>query len=177
MVGVWKWTLLAQNANEMGLQKEIYFFFNKLTGRGDADIEAEAGARLTCHLLLRLFKTVECPQPALYSVGQCSEQLICITVSLWEEVEVWLHSAESILMFLRSLIQLVKIKISGARFYSVCNSKPESFPQHVCLFEIRWGEWILSVHLILSATLGPGVYSASNRNEYQKQKKINVSGQ
>jgi hypothetical protein len=39
-------------------------------GRGDADIEAEAGARLTCHLLLRLFKTVECPQPALYSVGQ-----------------------------------------------------------------------------------------------------------
>jgi mediator of RNA polymerase II transcription subunit 12 len=38
-------------------------------GRGDADTEAEAGARLTCHLLLRLFKTVECPQPALYSVG------------------------------------------------------------------------------------------------------------
>ncbi|KAG7209569.1 hypothetical protein KM043_015646 [Ampulex compressa] len=38
-------------------------------GRGDADMEAEAGARLTCHLLLRLFKTVECPQPALYSVS------------------------------------------------------------------------------------------------------------
>ncbi|XP_032668438.1 mediator of RNA polymerase II transcription subunit 12 isoform X2 [Odontomachus brunneus] len=38
-------------------------------GRGDVDMEAEAGARLTCHLLLRLFKTVECPQPALYSVS------------------------------------------------------------------------------------------------------------
>ncbi|XP_014477352.1 PREDICTED: mediator of RNA polymerase II transcription subunit 12 [Dinoponera quadriceps] len=38
-------------------------------GRGDVDTEAEAGARLTCHLLLRLFKTVECPQPALYSVS------------------------------------------------------------------------------------------------------------
>lgn len=38
-------------------------------GRGDADTEAEAGARLTCHLLLRLFKTSECPQPALYSVS------------------------------------------------------------------------------------------------------------
>lgn len=38
-------------------------------GRGDIDIEVEAGARLTCHLLLRLFKTVECPQPALYSVS------------------------------------------------------------------------------------------------------------
>jgi hypothetical protein len=33
-----------------------------------------------------------------------------------------------------------------------------------------------SIYLILSATLGPGVYSASNRNEYQKQKN-NVSGE
>lgn len=38
-------------------------------GRADADMEAEAGALLTCHLLLQLFKTVECPQPALYSVS------------------------------------------------------------------------------------------------------------
>ncbi|CAB0013481.1 unnamed protein product [Nesidiocoris tenuis] len=37
-------------------------------GRGD-DIDAEAGARLTCHLLLRLFKTSEVPQPAMYSVA------------------------------------------------------------------------------------------------------------
>jgi hypothetical protein len=42
-------------------------------------------------------------------------------------------------------------------------------------FKTRWGEWIVSVDLILLATLGSGVYSASNRNEYQKQK-INVSG-
>jgi hypothetical protein len=33
-----------------------------------------------------------------------------------------------------------------------------------------------SVHLILLATLSPGVYSASKRNEYQKQKS-NVSGE
>lgn len=38
-------------------------------GRGDTAINAEAGMRLTCHLLLRLFKTVECPQPGLYSVS------------------------------------------------------------------------------------------------------------
>jgi hypothetical protein len=38
-------------------------------GRGELDLKAEAGARLTCHLLLRLFKTIESPQPALYSVG------------------------------------------------------------------------------------------------------------
>jgi hypothetical protein len=30
-------------------------------------------------------------------------------------------------------------------------------------------------YLILPAALGPGVYSASNRNEYQKQKNNNVS--
>jgi hypothetical protein len=28
-----------------------------------------------------------------------------------------------------------------------------------------------SIYLILPAELGPGVYSASNRNEYQKQEK------
>jgi hypothetical protein len=33
-----------------------------------------------------------------------------------------------------------------------------------------------SIYLILSATLGPGVYSASNRNKYQKQTN-NVSGE
>jgi hypothetical protein len=34
--------------------------------------------------------------------------------------------------------------------------------------------WIFSIYLILLAALGPGVYSAFNRNEYQKQKN-NVS--
>jgi hypothetical protein len=37
-------------------------------------------------------------------------------------------------------------------------------------FEIRWGEF--SVYLILPAALGPEVYSASNRNKYQKERKI-----
>jgi hypothetical protein len=32
-----------------------------------------------------------------------------------------------------------------------------------------------SIYPIIPAALGPGVYSASNRNEYQKQK--NVSGE
>jgi hypothetical protein len=34
-----------------------------------------------------------------------------------------------------------------------------------------------SIYLILPAALGPGVYSASNRNEYQKQKNNHVSGE
>jgi len=48
-----------------------YDLFNLLVGHGaaDTDPEAEASARLTCHLLLRLFKTTEVPQPSLYSVG------------------------------------------------------------------------------------------------------------
>jgi hypothetical protein len=35
---------------------------------------------------------------------------------------------------------------------------------------------LFSIYLILLAALGPGVYSASNRNEYQKWKN-NVSGE
>jgi hypothetical protein len=37
-------------------------------------------------------------------------------------------------------------------------------------FETRWGEWHFSIYLILPPAPGPGVYTASNRNEYQKQK-------
>jgi hypothetical protein len=35
---------------------------------------------------------------------------------------------------------------------------------------------IFSIYLILPAAMGPGVYSASARNEYQKQKN-NASGE
>jgi hypothetical protein len=37
-------------------------------------------------------------------------------------------------------------------------------------FETQWGKLIFSIYLTLPATLGPGIYSASNRNEYQKHK-------
>jgi hypothetical protein len=43
-------------------------------------------------------------------------------------------------------------------------------------FVTWWVERICSIYLILLAALGPGVYSAFNRNEYQKQKN-NVSGE
>jgi hypothetical protein len=38
------------------------------------------------------------------------------------------------------------------------------------IFETQLGKWLLSVYLILLAALGPGVYSVSNRNDYQRQK-------
>jgi hypothetical protein len=41
-------------------------------------------------------------------------------------------------------------------------------------FETKWGKLIFSIYLILPAALGPGVYSAYDRDEYQKQKN-NVS--
>jgi hypothetical protein len=40
----------------------------------------------------------------------------------------------------------------------------------------RPGEVNFSIYLILPAALGPGVHSAFNKNEYQKQKN-NVSGE
>jgi hypothetical protein len=42
-------------------------------------------------------------------------------------------------------------------------------------FETRRNERIFSIYLILPAASGPEDYSASNRNEYQKQEN-NVSG-
>jgi hypothetical protein len=53
---------------------------------------------------------------------------------------------------------------------AVC-CKPEG-----CGIEARQDELIFLIYLILPAPLGPGVYSDSNRNEYQKQKN-NVSGE
>jgi hypothetical protein len=46
-------------------------------------------------------------------------------------------------------------------------------------FETRLGElffFFFAINIIFSAALGPGVYSASNRNEYHEQKN-NVSGE
>jgi hypothetical protein len=40
-------------------------------------------------------------------------------------------------------------------------------------FDTPWGEWIFSICLIFPAALGPMVvYSASNRNEFQKWKNV-----
>jgi hypothetical protein len=39
-------------------------------------------------------------------------------------------------------------------------------------FGIPWGKLFVTIEVIIPAALGPGVYSASNRNEYQKQKYV-----
>jgi hypothetical protein len=54
--------------------------------------------------------------------------------------------------------------------------KAQSFKLEGREFETRYGECIFSIYLIVPAALGPGVYSALNRNEHQQQKN-NVSGE
>lgn len=48
-------------------KKKVIQFCIFPTGEGNPD--AEPGARLTCHLLLRIFKSVDTPQPSQYSGG------------------------------------------------------------------------------------------------------------
>jgi hypothetical protein len=75
------------------------------------------------------------------------------------------------------------IKTSSCSLYygNTLNAVYESL-RHCATSRKAAGFWIdevnepLSIYLILPATWGPGVYSASVRNEYQKQKK-NVSGE
>jgi hypothetical protein len=43
-------------------------------------------------------------------------------------------------------------------------------------FQTPWSERIFSIYLLLPSALGPGLHSASNRNEYPEQKS-NVSGE
>jgi hypothetical protein len=42
---------------------------------------------------------------------------------------------------------------------------------HYATRQTRWGQWFLSIFLILPTALGPEVYSASNRSDYQRQKR------
>jgi hypothetical protein len=50
-----------------------------------------------------------------------------------------------------------------------------SIPPYAFMAQFSTGNF--SIHVILPASLGPLVHSASIRNEYQKQKNDNVSGE
>jgi hypothetical protein len=75
------------------------------------------------------------------------------------------------LVFIYYLLNYCYVGARGSVVIKALCYKPEGRA-----FETRWGEWFLSIYLILPVALGPGVYSASNRNEYQKDKN-NVSGE
>jgi hypothetical protein len=63
------------------------------------------------------------------------------------------------------------LRVCGSVVIETLSHKPEG-----CGFQTQLGEWIFSIYLILPAALTPGVYSASNRNEYHKENN-NVSGE
>jgi hypothetical protein len=57
---------------------------------------------------------------------------------------------------------LIRIRFSVRVACRTLCYKPEGLD-----FVTRWGQWFLSVYLLFPAALGPGIYSAYNRNEYQ----------
>jgi hypothetical protein len=65
------------------------------------------------------------------------------------------------------MFHVFHMEFSRLSSFSSTNRKVAGSRPHEVVFEI---------YLIFPAALGPGVYSASNRNEYQKQKN-NVSGE
>jgi hypothetical protein len=65
------------------------------------------------------------------------------------------------------------LELGNTRAWKVAYSV---YHYRMCYFSIP-DEVIFSIYLILLAALGPRVYSASNRNEYQKRKNNNVSGE
>jgi hypothetical protein len=92
---------------------------------------------------------------------------------LWSDVHTW-HCLASSYIEIRVGPHIQRIYYNllndavGARSNAVVKAlcyEPEGRE-----FETWWDEWIFSIYLILPAALGPWVYSASNRNECQKQK-------
>jgi hypothetical protein len=66
------------------------------------------------------------------------------------------------------IILILLVVIIGARGGVVV--KAPCYKQESRGFDTRSVEKFSSIYLILSAVIGPVVYSASNRNEYQKHK-------
>jgi hypothetical protein len=73
-----------------------------------------------------------------------------------------------------SLNMYLHLVIVNAKYIYIYIYKPEGRG-----FDTRLGDFFFFflIYLILQAALGPGVYSACNRNEYQKHKNNNVSGE
>jgi hypothetical protein len=63
---------------------------------------------------------------------------------------------------------------SGSELHAITTQKI-GLTLKLILKKLQVTAFFFSIYLILLSELGPGVYSASNRNEYQKQKN-NVSG-
>ena len=64
------------------IKKTLGLLLSSMWFTGDGNPEAEPGARLTCHLLLRILKNVESPQPSQYAAGNHDSSLffLCFVI-------------------------------------------------------------------------------------------------
>ncbi|XP_054085206.1 mediator of RNA polymerase II transcription subunit 12 isoform X1 [Zeugodacus cucurbitae] len=86
---------------------------------GEFTTDAEAGARLTCHLVLKLFKTIEIPQPRMYSVSTSPnpvnvEDSFSIKLSCDRHLLVGAHKnipIQAVLAVIKAILIIVDLKI------------------------------------------------------------------
>jgi hypothetical protein len=122
----------------------------------------EIGTALACMLQLQEPHGIRSQKTAFF------EREMSLSGDDGSTVVIWLQEAH-LHVPIRGRFSTCSHHVSGARGSVVVKTlcyKPEGRG-----FETRWGEWFLSIYLILLVALGPGVYSSSNKNEYQKQKK------
>jgi hypothetical protein len=63
---------------------------------------------------------------------------------------------------------IIRLCVSGARGSVDATSRKVAGSRH------DEDNYLVSIDIILPAALGPGIYSASNRNEYHKLKKMSL---
>jgi hypothetical protein len=80
----------------------------------------------------------------------------------------WERSTSRSLQRVSSYFELLRVS-GGVPCFRTANC--DLYWWHIFTRKGLNGEWILSIYLILPAALGTGVYSDSNRIEYQEQKK------
>jgi hypothetical protein len=131
---------------------------------------------------------VNCPQSphsactAPWSIHQAYSPVWCNDVPFYMKqvhiVQVAVASPVNSWNFCRqNAAQVTELKLIPKQTQSLRGSflvKALCYKSESRAFETRWDDFF-SIYLILPAALGPGVHSAFNRNEYQKQKN-NVFG-
>jgi hypothetical protein len=85
-----------------------------------------------------------------------------------EEWAMWARSMASAFVYLPTL---------WPRRWEIWSYESSVNYQTTCWPRLQPPEYVSELYLILPAALDPGVYSASNRSEYQKHKNNNVSGE
>jgi hypothetical protein len=152
----------------------IYFLFMKMTTA--ADWENTVAEPPTDRIIIMCKHHVRTHNLTRrhynFLVWNCFPKVVvCIRPMVCEK------KSNSTFIFKLQVTYLVTLNAWGLRllFYLYTNMRRSYVVEAQCYqpegrcFESRSRHWFLSMHLILPAALSTGVYSASNRNEYQKK--------